>query len=326
LEENRDARGLTFASCGNTLRAKSQENVRAIHWSDWRIAMQTTGRAPGRSILNLILALVIVAPVAPVPKVKPEEVVAHYLESLGPAAVREGVKSRIARGTCHLRILEGGTADQPGKAMFVSEGQKSSLDVMFNYNPYPLELVAFDGDHVVTPYVIPGSRSRLGDFAFVYGLVLREGLLGGPLSTASPLPDVAGRKALLDYNGIKKIDGRELHQIEYRPRKGAPEMTIHMYFEPDTFHHVKTVYDVTLSPGVANNPDDSARLKIARFRLEETFGDYSTGTDGLTLPKHWTIKLTSEPAQGAVTVWQWEITFTSISQNGAIDASLFNPH
>jgi hypothetical protein len=265
-------------------------------------------------------------PVAPGPKVKPEEIVAHYLESLGPAAVRDGVKSRVARGICHLRIVEGGAAEQPGNATFASEGPKSSLDVEFNYNPYPRELLAFDGEHVNTPYVVPGSRSRLGNFAFIYGLVLREGLLGGPLSTASPLPDLAGRKALLEYNGVKKIEGRELHQLEYRPRKGAPEMTIHMYFDPETFHHVKTVYDVLVSPGMASTPEESARLKFARFRLEESFDEYSAGTDGLTLPKHWKVRLTSEPAQGAVMVWEWDMTFTNISQNGTIDAALFNPH
>jgi hypothetical protein len=263
---------------------------------------------------------------------KPEEVVAHYLDSVGTSEARAAAKSRVARGTCTMLIVQGGNGELRGPAVFESDSHKFVFQASFNYTEYPRELVGFDGEKALTPYVQPGLRSRLGDLAFQYPIVVREGLLGAALSTASPLFDVSGRKALLEYQGLKKINGRELHQLEYRARKGEPNMTIRLYFEPDTFRHVMTIYEVTASGTLGANPDDpaqstSSRVQspdTSRLRIEETFSDFKPTPGGLTLPMNWKLRFTTEPATGTARVFEWTLAVASISHSDPLDPALFN--
>jgi hypothetical protein len=268
------------------------------------------------------------------PKLKPEEVVAHYLDSIGTPAARAAAKSRVVRGTCRMAIVQGGNGEVRGPAVFESDGRRLVFQVDFNHVDYPRELVGFDGERPITPYVQPGKRSHLGDLAFQFGIVVREGLLGAAFSTASPLFDLSGRKALLDYEGLKKINGRELHQLLYRARKDDPNMIIRLYFEPETFRHVMTIYNVTASGTLGGNPDDPAQASsnrvqapgANRLRLEETFADFKTTPDGLTLPMTWKLRFSSEPAAGAARAFEWTMAIASISHSNALDPALFNPH
>jgi hypothetical protein len=43
-----------------------------------------------------------------------------------------------------------------------------------------------------------------------------------------------------------KVDGVDLHRIDYIPKKRS-DLEIHLYFEPDTFRHVMTVYLMTIA-------------------------------------------------------------------------------
>lgn len=51
--------------------------------------------------------------------------------------------------------------------------------------------------------------------------VIREGLLGGVLTTAWPLLNVDQRKAKLNFDGLKKIDGQEVYDLRYHPHKNT---------------------------------------------------------------------------------------------------------
>jgi hypothetical protein len=288
----------------------------------------------GSRVAAVVMMLLCGAPSAgPKPKVTAQEVVARYLDSLGPAAAREAVKSRVARGTCQLSVVMGGTGGVFGRAVFESDGRRVGLQADFNYQDYPREAVAFDGEKVVTPNVVPGHRSRLGDIAYTYGIIVREGLLGAAVSTASPLLDLSGRRALLDYEGLKKINGRELHQLLYRPRRGEPNMTIRLYFEPETFRHVMTIYDVAAAGTLGTNPDlpeqstpnRTPAPATSRMRLEETYDTFKPAPEGLTLPRAWKIRLTLEPATGPARAYEWTIALTSISHSEAMDPALFAP-
>ncbi len=95
------------------------------------------------------------------------------------------------------------------------------------------------------------SRSRLGNFLFLQEEVLREGLFGGVLSTAWPLLNTQIRTRSLKYEGLKKVDGQQLYDISYIPKKRfeSGDLSIHLYFDPETYRHVLTVYTATVLHG-----------------------------------------------------------------------------
>jgi hypothetical protein len=65
------------------------------------------------------------------------------------------------------------------------------------------------------------TRSEFGEFVRTQDVILREGLLGGVLSTAWPMLDLDARKAKVGYEGKKKIDNRQLLTLSYRPMKAT---------------------------------------------------------------------------------------------------------
>ena len=72
-------------------------------------------------------------------------------------------------------------------------------------------------------------------------VVLRDGLLGGTLSSSWALIDLANKKAKLSFEGTKKIDGKEYYVMGYSP-KGGSDVDIKLYFEKETFRHARTEY------------------------------------------------------------------------------------
>ena len=50
----------------------------------------------------------------------------------------------------------------------------------------------------------------------------------------------------MTFEGLKKIDGQELYDLRYRPHKGT-DLDINLYFDPETYRHVETVYTLTSS-------------------------------------------------------------------------------
>ena len=59
--------------------------------------------------------------------VKPEDLLAHHLDSIGTREVRNGVKSRVVEGAATYKLLVGGSGAIEGKSVFASEGQKAHI-------------------------------------------------------------------------------------------------------------------------------------------------------------------------------------------------------
>ena len=155
------------------------------------------------------------------------------------------------------------------------------------------------------------SRSRLGNFLFLQEEILREGLFGGVLSTAWPLLNTQNTNPNLKYAGLKKMNGQQLHEISYVPKKRSEsgELSIRLYFEPETYHHVLTVYTVTTLHGSQTISDPNQTTVI----VEERFGDFLP-VDGLTLPRHWDIRYRVEP-QNLAQEYDWDVSLTQIGHN-----------
>jgi hypothetical protein len=256
------------------------------------------------------------------PVTNADELVAHHLDALGSAQARSDAKTRVAQGTAEFKILVGGAGTLDGKSVFVSQGAKLHFMMKFPNNDYRGEQFIFNEDKVeVSSATARQSRSALGGFLYTQDVVLREGLWGGVLSTAWPLLDLEKHKAKVSFDGLKKLDGQDLYELRYQPRKNT-DLEIRLYFDPETCRHVETVYTLNISPSVVNSETANARQQESRFRLEERFSDFKT-VDGLTLPTEYTIHFTQELQTGRTTVSEWKLQETDLANNTALDERNF---
>src|SRR5690606_32887140 len=122
-------------------------------------------------------------------------------------------------------------------------------------------------------FVKAGVRSDLGTFVQNNNELITHGLMGGTLSTSWPLLNASQAKARIKYSGTKKIDGKEVYALEYAP-KGGSDLEIAMFFDKETFHHVRTEYKRLLSSGIGSNIDQSARTSETRLKVTENFSDH----------------------------------------------------
>jgi hypothetical protein len=247
-------------------------------------------------------------------KLQPADIVARHLDSIGTAAARAAAKSRTMQGRAHMSVMLGGTGMADGSAMLVSDGRRFSIAMKVPDTKYPGEQFVFDGSKAQIALTAPSKRSLLGDFMYSQDQVLRDGLVGGTLLTSWALLDVNARKPALKYEGIKKIDGRELHDLSYAPKKADRDLLVHLYFEPDTFRHVKTTYEFSVAPSFSHT--QTSHGSYTRYRVEETFGGFRA-VDGLTLPATWTLRFTS--MDNATSSIEWQINVDSLVHNNVVD-------
>jgi hypothetical protein len=253
---------------------------------------------------------------------KPEELLARHLDSIGSAAARAAVKDRVVQGGASYRILVGGGGKGEGKTGFVSEGHKLHFLLKLPYLEYRGESIVFNGEAVGVAFANSNqSRSPFANFISTQDVILRDGLLGGVLSTAWPLLNMGDRKPQLIVEGLKKVDGRQLYQVRYQPAKHT-EAVINLFFEPETFRHVKTVYATSVANNVGATITESSKLLPERTTLEERFSDFKT-VDGLTLPTHWNLQFTRELPNGSTSVTEWDLKEDQITNNMGLDPRNF---
>jgi hypothetical protein len=133
--------------------------------------------------------------------------------------------------------------------------------------------------------------------------------------------DLPGKNPKLDYSGIKKINGKELHQLRYRPRKGS-DFDIKLYFDAATFEHVRTEYERVVSSRMGSNPDASSSQLQTRYRMVEEFSDFKA-EGNLRLPHSYTLQLTIE-GQGTTSQFEWAMALTQFQFNQKIPEDSFN--
>ena len=164
----------------------------------------------------------------------------QQLHSIGNEQARGAVKNQLVQGTLAFHWLNA-VSGAEGQLQFVSEGDKFVSVLKLPSVDYHGEQFVSDGKKSVVKQIRPGVYSALGRFVFEHPEVLTEGLWGGTLSTAWALAHLDERHAKLEDRGLKKIDGRDLHRVDYFPKKSS-DLQIELYFEPETSRHVMTVY------------------------------------------------------------------------------------
>ena len=167
----------------------------------------------------------------------------------------------------------------------------------------------------------PGSRSPLSDFLHVHKLILREGLWGGVLSTAYPLFDIGFRQPRIKYAGLKKEDGRKLHRLDYTLKRPQGDLKVRLFFDPDTFHHVRTSYQLVIPAPLGANTVASARQKSTRHHLTEDFADFRE-EDGISLPHRWTVRYLFDATDETVS-WEWEHELMAFEFDAELDEAVF---
>jgi len=275
-------------------------------------------------------------------EMKAEDVITRHLDSIGTAAVRSAAKTRIVQGTSRYKIVVGGGGELQGTSALVSEGRKAVVMIKLANGDYRGEQFVTDGDKVsVAATTSSHRRSSFGEFVHSQDQIVHEGLIGGTLTTSWALLNLDENKPQLSFDGEKKVDGRPAYQLTYHSRK-KDDLTVHLYFDPETYRHIMTTYTITLASGLAgfspstsdqvglttpsNGPGadvtQSARQKQTRYTIEERFGDFKTAA-GLTLPTKYAIHFTEELQSGATNVFEWALTADEVSNNQGLDLRNF---
>ena len=254
-------------------------------------------------------------------KMKAEDVVAKHLDAIGAAEVRSSVANQIAVGDVTVNFISQKYAPLLGRVVLTSAGEKNFLGMKLSSNDYPSETFSYDGKKVKVGYVRSGVRSILGNFILANGGFLENGLLGGTLMSSWLLND-KNKKPKLSFDGTKKIDGKESYVLGYSP-KGGSDFNIKLYFDKETFHHIRTEYKRVASAGIGTSPDQSSRFSESRISFTESFSDFRA-ENGLTLPHNYRLHYLISGQNGTTEIeWIFNLNEFAFNQNlgpGAFDA------
>ncbi len=168
-----------------------------------------TGKRVFRNIMKIAALISVPAALLYAADLKPEDIVARHLDSIGTSAARAASKTRVLQGPAEFKIrVGGGGTGVPGKSGLVSEGRKSVLMVKLSNGDYRGEQFVTDGDKVyIAATRADHLRSAFGEFVHSQDEIVREGLMGGTLTTAWALAQ-SGRQPAQAQLRRRKEDRR----------------------------------------------------------------------------------------------------------------------
>ncbi len=260
-------------------------------------------------------------------KLAPEEIIAKHLDSIGSREKLTSVKNQLVLGDVEL-IIKGSSVPVNGKIVIFSAATKNIWGMNLNSNDYPLDRFGYDGKDTRVGFTRPGVRSVLGGFIYSYTELLKEGLLGGTLTSSWALLNTDLRKPKLSYEGTKKIDGREAYVLSYSV-KGGSDLDTKMYFDTKTYQHLRTEYNRIISARQGSTVDNSAGQGEDRYRLIEKFSDFKKAGD-LTLPTKYNLSYeysssaAIRTANNAARYFEWKFNITNFSYNQPADEQAFD--
>lgn len=275
-----------------------------------------------RAVTAIVLVILYTPGFAQDKKLTIEELIAHHLDSIGTAQARAFPKNRFVSGTVKLVSRVGTASNIDGQVAVASSGAKLRYSMMFNSPQYTGEQLAFDGSKVLTGHLPGGKRSALSLYLEQQSLPLRDGLLGGSVSTAWAMLRLDQLKPRLDYKGVKKIEGRQLHEVSYRPVKGSTDLKVAVFFDAATFQHVRTEYEFKVPARLGSGPNDSTRLEEENYKLVEDFDDFRA-VDALMIPRKYRLQLQMQTSSGS-NVFDWTVTIEQVLHNQALDEQIFS--
>jgi hypothetical protein len=254
-------------------------------------------------------------------ELKAEEAISKHLDSIGTKEKRDEIKNRFVVGTSEFasKLPSRKTA---GKVVFVSEANNLFFVSSFNSREYPFEKIGCFKGKVNLPYVTPGTRSPLGAFIADHDKILSDGLLTGSISETWTLLNLLEQKGVFKSAGTKKVDGRETYVLNYFPKGvGSSDFTVKLFFDSQTFRHVRTEYRRTVAPKDATFGVLGQEGGV-RISLREDFGDFKN-TGGLTLPHSYKIHYETDSNSGTYEYdWGFKVAQYLFNQN--LDPNFFS--
>jgi outer membrane lipoprotein-sorting protein len=264
------------------------------------------------SLPVVLLSLIVLVPFASAQKLTAEEIISKHLDSIAAADKRAAVTSLIASGEVRVEFISQKNQPAQGRIVVASEGTKMFFGMSLNASDYPQEKFVFDGNKSSVAMVRSGTRSVLGNFVQSNGVLLSHGILSGTLGSSWVFMNTAESKGKISTSGGKKIDGRETYGITYGP-KGGSDIRITMYFDKETFRHVRTEYKRTASASMGATIDESARQSESRMTVTEDFSDFKEFS-GLMLPSKYKINYLVVGQSTTEVEWVAEISEYAVNQ------------
>lgn len=274
-----------------------------------------------RALVRTFVLLLLAVSGAQAQKLKPEELIAKHLDSIGTAEARATVKSQMAVGDAVVTFISQKNQPARGRVVMASAGKKNFFGLSLNASDYPGERLSFDGSNSKVAVVFNGKRSYFGDFVDSNEVLLRDSLLGGTLASSWALNDLTNKKVKISVSGPKKIDGKEYYVLGYEP-KGGSDVDITLYFEKDTFRHARTEYRRTASAAIGVRPEQSSGYDETRVKVTEVYSDFRT-ENGLRLPHTYKLNY-SESGQRGTREVEWAYTLTEFAFNQPLDDKTFD--
>ena len=266
-----------------------------------------------RELAAMSAVLVCIAPAAAGQNLgAPQIVKMHLDEALGPPEERMG-GAREVRGTCEVEARQIGTGMLAGPFTLATDAASTRLLINFGTDTYEGETFVFDGSKTEIGFAVRASAKKtvLAQFIASHDVILREGLLGGVLNAGWPLLDLAARQVRLDGAGLKDLDGRRLYRLRYRAKNKQGELEIYLFFDPNSFRHVATVYTWSRAQNLGTTMESSSQQSEVHFRLEERFADFQR-FGGLTLPTTWSLMY--EQSANTTFVWRYKFKVSAVER------------
>ena len=116
--------------------------------------------------------------------------------------------------------------------------------------------------------------------------------------------------------------GSQNRQSKYKAKTGTRELQVSLYFDPQSFRHVRTQYRVVRPAVMAGNPLSTTGRQDTVYTLWEVFDNFRE-TDGLTLPHAYKLMLTIE-GQNFTIMSDWDFTVVLLAHNQPIDPNSFS--
>jgi hypothetical protein len=286
--------------------------------------MSETQAKPGIPLKRISLLLLSIAfssaSFAQDTKLTADEIIRKSLDSMGPASARSAIPFLDLSGPLTVKTTRADFSNGSGTAHLLSQGEKFKLQLAIPSGVYRGETIVYDGKRTNIAHDSQGNYTPLGHFFDWQPVIVADGLIGGELSMAWPLGDPSLHGDKVSYDGLKKDEGRAVHQLTYRPKKADGSLVVRMLFDPETYRHVKTIYLIDVPPNVAfsrgglgSKPTFAGTEELLHFRLEESFGDFKK-LGNLTFPSEHKLKYTSD-APGETQNWTFEIHYNKLDGN-----------
>jgi len=274
-----------------------------------------------KKISLYLFVLTIFVTAASAQKIEVKDIVSKHLASVVSPEQKTKITNLTAVGETSYRQGSNHQREYIGKSVLVSDGKKLALAAGFALQAYEFERVIYDGKKLTLPFVRPGSRSPLGSFLYANDEIVKEGLLGGVLSTGWLFNFPDEKKGSMTSQGGKKLDGKDVHIIAYNARAGSG-LSIRMFFDVATGRHVRTEYRRKTTQAMGRNPDTAANdVNDIIEELSEDFGDFKTEA-GVTLPTLYKIRIAQITGTNSKEFF-YTMKVATFYYNQQLDASTF---